>query len=1140
MDPPLTLAAPSGVSGAVRPQRTPTMAPNPSVPMLGEPAFGVGGGVLLLGKLMRRDRRFLTWKWRDFILERNRLQYFSEKGFRKGDIMITPTTPITIRLTSEPKPFGFLLFIKDEKLTLAAQNEMERRKWIDVFCDVFHASVEQAPPDNKAERRARPTFLPIPDISTSGSSHSLSLSQNGSMSSMTGSSNKLLPTGSPEMEKMNSATGVDMDVIPILESRMTYGPLKEMYSRITFPPSLANGDLLVGVGPIVRRMGWTDERILAVGMYIDPEVAAKELAKFHGRSPKSLYGDQLFYDFMIQKTTFRRSFVFTARKRVSKSVITALLHDELGPRLGPDSAAVQTFLGFIEKSLKKAESTVLRIHEDGRFEYRHRGQLYPPIASHALCKGVQAMFFDSNSIQHDAKRSLIDRLPSLWGGEILDAQDEIFGSMNEKQISDDDDDSDDDLFDDDDDFEVFSEKNDDEVEAYENEDAFDGDEHDHSNGEEHDGSDNGEHDNGEHGSSDELEKDEHGDRVSDILRKSTMKPRSSRLSGYRSSTSRRSTHSAPRRTLSTKEELDEQDEQEHELMRRESRNLVANFGPLLDPDTNAVFTGDLLVDGSALLGTWSQKMAVSPEQFDTPYDGHSHRLTIGLYVDPGAASEDLLKYKGLSVGSILQDPDFFVRFARGPFVKHLVIKVDSKVSLTDVLDYFDSCLQLTVSTADEETSKPESLRASWTEKATERFQKQAMMLPKDEIRLTIGPHGDMSMTVKHRGSASISSTSSDMSSRKNTIGSTDEVAKGSSSEAKRADSDASTNSSFITDETIMLPPPPFHLRFQSILYGFHARHSTSSAQLMQRLPNLLDLAKDDLVHTYHDEIQVLKENYKRQRPENRVKVGYLSISFEKTKKLRSAETGVKEPTVVASRWSKRWCRLDGTLFSYYSHKRSRKYRDMMDLTRCEVIEVTSTSGTELARFAWGKGENDSIRIAIVKPNGEIIALRTESIYEGEEWLESLTEASRVRRLSDASLGLVSTGATIGLGNPWDSSIARLRRRSSAAVPALVRGASTSNLIPGNTANLGVGTRDLLTAADGGRGSDAQQSVHRLSTAGNLGLDDGETDAGVEKEGSLVAWVQEDPRHAVITVLLAVIVWLVTARHTARFLEVELP
>ncbi|OWZ19709.1 hypothetical protein PHMEG_0005999 [Phytophthora megakarya] len=612
---------------------TPPLAPN-----------APNSGVLLLGKLMRRDRRLFTWKWRDFVLERTRLQYFSEKGNRKGDIPLSPHTPITIRMVSEPKPFGFLLFIKDTKLTLAAATERERHQWIDVFCDVFHASVEQAPTDNKAERRARPTYLPIPDLGDDDMDHNSS------------ASNLVVQTNSVDGDIVDGGLTTPVmahnvldsdhvghlrrdsfgeDVIPILESRMTYGPLKEMYSRITFPPSLANGDLLVGVGPIVRRMGWTDERILAVGMYIDPETATKELEKFNGRVAKSLYGDQQFYDHLLFSTTFRRSYVVTARKRVSKSVLTALLRDELAPRMGPDAAALHTFLGFIEKSLKKAESMVIRIHEDDRFEYRLRGQLYPPIASHALCKCIQAVFFDSNSIQHDAKRGLVERLPSLWGGEVLDVQDEIFGSLHE------------------------------------------------------------------------------------------------RIQG-----------------------MDSEDEEDSD----------------------------------------------SDDDDDDDFD------------DDDSEAEDLF-----------------------------------------------------------------------------------------------GAAGNV--------------------------------------------------------------------------------HCNDEKQ------------------SHH-----------------------------------------------------------GTLFSYYSHKRSRKYRDMMELTRCEVVEITANSGPDVARFAWEKGENDSIRIAIIKPNGEILALRTETIYEGEEWLESLTDAS----------------------NEWLNS------------KCIEQGTVPTN------------ADDDMYDED----VDEYDSDHDL----------------VEKDGSLLAWVQEDPRHAIIAVLLILIVYLASVMH----------
>ncbi|CAH0478551.1 unnamed protein product [Peronospora belbahrii] len=984
-------------------------------------------GVLLLGKLMRRDRRLFTWKWRDFVLERTRLQYFSEKGNRKGDISLSPSTPITIRMCNEPKPFGFLLFIKDTKLTLAAATERERHQWIDIFCDVFHASVEQTLVDNKAERRSRPTYLPIPDRAIE---HDTGNSNNNNNSSSNNNNHLLLQhtssINSAESGEFGDAGGhttpvmahnvldnehmkrdsFGEDMIPILEARMTYGPLKEMYSRITFPPSLANGDLLVGVGPVVRRVGWTDERILAVGMYIDPETATKELEKFSGRVAKSLYGDQQFYNHLIFNTTFRRSFVVTARKRVSKSVLTALLRDELTPRMGPNATATSTFLGFIEKSLKKAESMVMRIHEDDRFEYRLRGQLYPPIASHALCKCIQALFFDSNSIQHDAKRGLIERLPSLWGGEALDVQDEIFGSLHERLRSIDSEDEEDSGFDDDD------EEEEDDSEA---EDLF---------GSPKLGDCRNIHQSHKDAGQDENKQEnivgsgtEHG-----VVKtgKNGQFKRDSGLSMLKID-----------RKPSTKDEWAEYDDNELEMLRRQSRSLMVHFGPMVDRDSSIMFSGDLNVDGSALLGTWSHQFLMPSDENDALSNSHHYQFTVGLYVDPGAISESLLKFKGLSIGSIVQDTDYFHQFSRGKFQKHLVFKVDATMKLRILLEYFDIRFRSLASSFEDATRPLDSLVELWDN--TYPHHQQLELNPKDEARFFISADGAVTLYVKKRASfkngnkhqsTMVISDASPLSSSKDTADSMDATAPLSSDTSSFGDnvqSHVNKSHGIISEMELTLPPPPFHLALESLIFGFHAIDPSARAQLMERVPNLLDLAPDDLVHTYHDEIQALRENYKRQKPENRVKVGYLSISFEKRKLQKNADKGgAKEVTMVPSRWSKRWCRLDGTLFSYYSHKRSRKYRDMMELTRCEVVEITSNSGPDVARFAWEKGESDSIRIAIIKPNGEILALRTETIYEGEEWLESLTDASKVRRHA----GGPDNWAT------WDANFSQLRRQSS--------------------------------------------------------------------------------------------------------------
>uniref|UniRef100_M4B5J6 PH domain-containing protein n=1 Tax=Hyaloperonospora arabidopsidis (strain Emoy2) TaxID=559515 RepID=M4B5J6_HYAAE len=1085
-----------------------------------------GSGVLLLGKLMRRDRRLFTWKWRDFVLERSRLQYFSAKGNRKGDILLTPQTPITIRMCSEPKPFGFLLFIKDTKLTLAAATERERRQWIDVFCDVFHASVEQTPTDNKAERRARPTYLPIPDlgVEADGTSNSVFVQQSSSITSVESGEFVDGSNYSTPVMAHNVLDNEDVkrdsfgeDVIPILESRMTYGPIKELFSRITFPPSLANGDLLVGVGPIVRRMGWTDERIMAVGMYIDPEAATRELEKFNGRVAKSLYGDQQFYNHLLFHTTFRRSFVITARKRVSKSVLTALLRDELTPRMGPNAAATSTFLGFIEKSLKKAESMVMRIHEDDRFEYRLRGQLYPPIASHALCKCIQALFFDSNSIQHDAKRGLIERLPSLWGGEVLDVHDEIFGSLHERIQNIDSEDEEDTESDDEDDC-------DDDEDDSEAEDLFGG-----HGGTSHHSSDD------EEGHKENNDDEQEGDHSVTTADKRIR--------------SKRNNHfdlSAIYRRPSTQDEWADYDDKELEMLQRQSRSLMVHFGPILDRDSNVIFSGDLAVDGSALLGTWSHQFSVSPDEYDAPSDPRQHRFTVGLYVDPGAIGESLLKFKGLSIGSIVQNTDYFHQFSSGTFQKHLVIKVDAKIKLRVLLKYFDLRLQSLVSSF-EDVKKPfDNLAELWDSMYPQEHHQQLELTPKDEARFSIAPDKKMVLKVKKRGlckedkkqnnavnfGAFVASYSEDISD------SVDATLLSSQTSIAML-TGASTpslvgNSRGAVEMELALPAPPFHLAFESLIFGFHAMDPSARTQLMERIPNLLDLVPDDLAHTYHDEIQALRENYKRQKPENRVKVGYLSISFEKRKLQKSAEKGgAKEVTMVPSRWSKRWCRLDGTLFSYYSHKRSRKYRDMMELTRCEVVEITANSGPDVARFAWEKGESDSVRIAVIKPNGEILALRTETIYEGEEWLESLTDASKVRRYGDSPDNWVA----------WDANFSQRQRRSSSNQDGTPNRGDRS----GSSGSTSTSERHSGV----GQGSVVNRKSHANSVAAsNLPLDttyeeddgylddtnvdeyDSDEDV-VKKDGSLLAWMQEDPRHAIIAFLLGFIVYLASMMHRVQ-------
>ncbi|KAE9358103.1 hypothetical protein PF008_g2840 [Phytophthora fragariae] len=198
---------------------------------------------------------------------------------------------------------------------------------------------------------------------------------------------------------------------------------------------------------------------------------------------------------------------------------------------------------------------------------------------------------------------------------------------------------------------------------------------------------------------------------------------------------------------------------------------------------------------------------------------------------------------------------------------------------------------------------------------------------------------------------------------------------------------------------------------------------------------------------------------------------------------------------------------------------------MMELTRCEVVEITANSGPDVARFAWEKGESDSIRIAIIKPNGEILALRTETIYEGEEWLESLIDASKVRRHA----GPTDNWST------WDANFSQLRRRSSSTRELLPNrggrsGSTTSALNSERHSSIGHDS----TATDRKSHGNAAAVTNLSPNAGdNDDLDDDGYDSDqelVEKDGSLLAWVQEDPRHAVIALLLGLIVYLASVMH----------
>lgn len=366
---------------------------------------------LISGQLFKRSSAFHTWKTRSCYLHYHRFQFYNLKGILKRDYDFSDQKHgrICIKVCIGCTPFGFCLSFKDEKLIFCAKNEKDQKRWIDGFVTHCDAQIDQAfvalATDKTGVRlgllrlgdhhQAMPTF----DEDAHKEQHERHM--------MAARDNITHADGG-----FDDATVFDQD-----KYQFDYGPLKETYSKITFPSALANGDVLVGIGPMVRRVNFTEERILSVAFYIEVVEAQAHFnqpqhQQYQNQTSEQLFRDQTFY-FNLIKSSFRKTFVISCRKRTSKSMVLAILIDELSIRI-PYHPVLEEIRGFIEKSLKKGQSMVMTCNADNTiFQFRYCGETYPPISSSELCQAVQGIFFDLDSIQQEAKRGLIDRLPSI-------------------------------------------------------------------------------------------------------------------------------------------------------------------------------------------------------------------------------------------------------------------------------------------------------------------------------------------------------------------------------------------------------------------------------------------------------------------------------------------------------------------------------------------------------------------------------------------------------------------------------------------------------------------------------------------------------------------------------------------------------
>ncbi|KAI9905393.1 hypothetical protein PsorP6_014443 [Peronosclerospora sorghi] len=89
-----------------------------------------------------------------------------------------------------------------------------------------------------------------------------------------------------------------------------------------------------------------------------------------------------------------------------------------------------------------------------------------------------------------------------------------------------------------------------------------------------------------------------------------------------------------------------------------------------------------------------------------------------MMADPGALSESLLKYKGLSIGSTVHDPDNFRQFLKGGFPKAYYV------------------------------TKPfASLVELWNLALVQEHQQQLKVSLRDEVRFSIAADGSVVLTV---------------------------------------------------------------------------------------------------------------------------------------------------------------------------------------------------------------------------------------------------------------------------------------------------------------------------------------------------------------------------------------------------------
>ncbi len=208
----------------------------------------------------------------------------------------------------------------------------------------------------------------------------------------------------------------------------TLPPLRESRSGIPFAqmrafPGGEDGEFLMGVGLYTKTI--FSVKIYALGLYVEPEPAARELSSFLGETPRSLSRNPDFYQRLLDGK-YAKSLRWILCRTVGGDDVAEAFDDVLNPRLArlarsstPEEsaraqAALRRFRDFFSDELVEGEEVLYSWRPGGRLYTVIGGRELPVLESESLCKALFACFLDEDPISSKAKRQFAERLPLLY------------------------------------------------------------------------------------------------------------------------------------------------------------------------------------------------------------------------------------------------------------------------------------------------------------------------------------------------------------------------------------------------------------------------------------------------------------------------------------------------------------------------------------------------------------------------------------------------------------------------------------------------------------------------------------------------------------------------------------------------------